>query len=527
MRRNNSILLLTLLVTLLANERTGAAVAPNGTLPKVVVNILVDQLRSDYLEAFMPLYGEEGLKRLLSEGRVYASAEYPQSYVDRASAAATLSTGTTPSNHGIVGQYWVDRENLQSVYCIADDNLKKSGASAPYSAAKLTTTTLGDELKIASEGKAIVISLAPEADVAIMQAGHAADFAYWIDDATGNWVSSPYYGAAVPSWIKARNAQLASRGTSITWEPSSEFVGNFSYFLSGGMKEPFKHIMKGMECFRQWKTSGLVNKEIALATEALLQVSQVGSDKITDYLSLMLYAGGFEGATATECPLEIQDTYVRLDDAVERILRALDKKVGRDNVLLTLTSTGYTSESNADLSRYRIPTGTFDMKRATGLLAMYLRAVYNLGDIISTTRDNEIYLNHKAIENHQINYSELLVRCQDFMQQLAGVRDVYGSVRILQGGHTPGLSQIRNAYHAQHSGDLLIEVMPGWRCINADSGYDRLSRASYVPFPIIFYGAGIRAEKITDATTVDYIAPTLSSAMRIRAPNGCDKSPLF
>lgn len=527
MRRNNSILLLTLLTTLLANERAGAAAAPNGALPKVVVNILVDQLRSDYLEAFMPLYGDDGLKRLLGEGRVYTGAEYPLSHTDRASAAATLSTGTTPSNHGIVGQYWVDRESMQSVYCIADEMLKKAGALQPYSAARLTTSTVSDELKIATEGKAIVISLAPEADVAIMQAGHAADHAYWLDDLTGQWVSSSYYGNNVPSWIKARNTQLANMGASITWEPSSEFVGNFSYFLSGGMKDPFKHVMKGAERFRQWKTSGLINKEMALTTETLLQISQVGADNITDYLSLMLYAGGYEGTTATERPQEIQDTYVRLDDAVARILNALDAKVGRENVLLTLTSTGYTRESNSDLTRYRIPSGTFDMKRATGLLAMYLRAVYGLGDLISTTHDNEIFLNHKAIEDNQINYSELLVRCQDFMQQLAGVRDVYGSVRILQGGHAPGLSQIRNNYNVQRSGDLLIEVMPGWRSINVDSGYDRLSRASYVPFPIIFYGAGIRAEKITDATTVDYIAPTLSSAMRIRAPNGCDKSPLF
>lgn len=527
MRRNNSIFLLTLLATLMANERAAAAVAPDGALPKVVVNILVDQLRSDYLEAFMPLYGDEGLKRLLGEGRVYTGAEYPLSGTDRASAAATLSTGTTPSNHGVVGQYWVDRESLQTIHCIADEVLKKAGAAQPYSAARLTTSTVGDELKVATDGKAIVISLAPEADVAIMQAGHAADHTFWIDDFTGQWVSSPYYGAAVPSWVKARNSWLANQGAQITWEPSSEFVGNFSYFLSGGMKEPFKHVMKGTERFRQWKTSGLINNEVAQTTETLLQISQVGADNITDYLSLMLYAGGYEGATAAERAMEIQDTYVRLDEAVARILKALDTKVGRDKVLFTLTSTGYTRESDADLSRYRIPTGTFDMKRATGLLAMYLRAVYNLGDLVSTTHDNEIYLNHKVIEDHQINYSELLVRCQDFMQQLAGVRDVYGSVRILQGGHTPGLSQIRNNYHVQRSGDLLIEVMPGWRCVNADSGYDRLSRASYVPFPIIFYGAGIRAEKITEATTVDYIAPTLSSAMRIRAPNGCNKSPLF
>lgn len=524
MTRPNNILI-TLLTALAASGQMQAAV--NAGLPKVVVNILVDQLRSDYLEAFMPLYGEDGLKRLLAEGRVYSGAEYPLAHTDRATAAATVSTGTTPANHGIVGLHWVDREQLRPVFCINDKSVQGVGTHSQYSAAMLSTSTVGDELKVASEGKALVISLAPMAETAILQAGHAADHAYWLDDETGQWVTSTYYGTAVPQWIKSRNTQLAGRGAQIVWEPSSALVGNFSYFLSGGMKQPFRHQMKSADRFRQWKTSGLVNSEVAAAAETLMQLGTLGFDNITDYLALSLYAGGYEGRTAAEAPLEIQDTYVRLDAAIARILRALEQKVGKDNFLLTFTSTGYTEETNTDLSRYRIPTGTFDMKRAQGLLAMYLRAVYGIGDLISTTYGTEIYLNHKAIEDNQINYSELLERCQDFLQQLAGVQDVYGSVRLLQGGSTAGLSRIRNNYNVQHSGDLSIAVLPGWHAVNTDSGHNRISRASYVPFPIIFYGAGIRPERISDATTVDYIAPTLSNAMRIRAPNACDKSPLF
>lgn len=522
-KRNN--ILLSLLTLLAATGNLQAAA--NGGLPKVVVNILVDQLRTDYLEAFMPLYGEDGLKRLLAEGRVYSGAEYPLAYTDRASAAATVSTGTTPANHGIVGLHWVDREQLRPIFCIADKNVQGVGTSDQYSAASLSTTTVGDELKVASEGKAIVISLAPHAEAAILQAGHAADHVYWIDDKTGQWATSAYYSTATPQWIKARNTQLTANSKQISWEPYNSLVGNFSYFLSGGMREPFKYQFKAQDRYRKWKTTGLINEEVAAATETLIQLSTVGFDGITDYLALTLYAGGFEGFTAAERPMEVQDTYVRLDAAIARILKAIEKKVGRENILLSLTSTGYIEETNTDLSRYRIPTGSFDVKRASGLLAMYLRAVYGVGDLISTTYDTEIYLNHQVIEDKQINYSELLERSQAFLQQLAGVKDVYGTVRLLQGGSTAGLSRIRNNYNVQRSGDLLIEVMPGWHAVNAESGYDKISRASYVPFPIIFYGAGIKAEKISDATTVDYIAPTLSSAMRIRAPNACDKSPLF
>lgn len=514
MTRPNNILL-TLLAALAASGQIQSA---NGNgLPRVVVNILVDQLRSDYMEAFMPLYGEGGWKKLLQEGRVYTGAEYPMVHTDRASAAATLSTGTTPAQHGIVGLHWVDRETLRPVYCAENDK--------QLDATKLSTSTVGDELKVASEGKALVVSVGADADMAILMAGHAADQVYWIDEQTGQWTTSSYYAGATPQWIKLRNTHLAGQSTQITWEPSSDLVGNFSYFLSGGMKQPFKHQMKGPERYRQWKTSGLVNGEVAAAVESLMRYGTVGMDQITDYLSISLYAGGYSLSTG-DGKQEVQDTYVRLDDALERIMKALEQKVGKDNLLLTLTSTGYTEETNTDLSKYRIPTGTFDMKRARGLLAMYLRAVYGLGDLITTTYGTEIYLNHKTIEDNQINYTELLERCQDFLQQLAGVRDVYGSVRLLQGS-TSGLARQRNNYHVQHSGDLTIEVMPGWHAVNPDSGHDQMSRASYVPFPIVFYGSGIKSERISDATTVDYIAPTLSNAMRIRAPNACDKSPLF
>lgn len=519
--------LLTLLALLTAGSSALNVSAAGGALPKVVVNIIVDQLRSDYLEAFMPLYGEEGLKRLLTEGRIYAGAEYPMARIDRASATATLSTGTTPSRHGIVGAQWVEREGLRPVFCVEDHSIQGIGTKDRYSALPLNTSTVTDELKVASEGKAVVVSLAPNAESAILQGGHAADYACWIDDYSGQWVTSSYYTTALPQWLKARNTQLSATGNQIVWEPANALVGNFSYFLSGGMKEPFRHVMKTAERFRQWKTSGLVNSEIASATETLLQVGRLGMDDITDYLALTLYAGGYEGSTAAEAPMEVQDNYVRLDMALARILTALDEKVGRDNLLLCLTSTGYTEESDADLSRYRISTGTFDVQRATGLLAMYLRAVYGVGNLIATTHGTEIYLNHQVIEDHQINYSELLTRCQDFLQQLAGVQDVYGSVRMLQGGWTAGLSEISNGYHVQRSGDLLVAVMPGWHAVNTATGYDRLSRASYVPFPIVFYGAGIKPQRITESTTVDYIAPTLSSAMRIRAPNACSTSPLF
>lgn len=499
--------------------------AVRGAVPRLVVNVLVDQLRSDYLEAFMPLYGENGWKRLLRDGLVYAQAEYPMTGQDRACAAATVATGTTPSRHGIVATKWLDRETLRPTFCVSDPTTGgKGGLSPKY----LAVSTIGDELKVATEGKALVYGIAPSSEAAILSAGHAADGAVWIDDATGRWSTSDYYGYT-PAWVNALGAygNLSDRLASTTWKPSGDLVGNFSYFLSGGMKKPFAHKFKGDSRFADFKSSGLINDEIAAATSACITHTPVGGDAITDYIAVTLYAGNYRHRPVSEMPMELQDTYVRIDDALTRIIRAVEEKVGKGQALFVLTSTGTADEETADLTKYRIPTGTFDVKRAATLLNMYLVAVYGQGQYVESTMDTQIYLDHRLIESKQINMAEMLERSQDLLMQMSGVKDVYTSWRLMQGAWTPGISRIRAGYNPQYSGDILIEVSPGWHFYNEDTGVRKLVRESYIPFPIIFWGQNIEAGVVTQPVTVDYIAPTLSQAMRIRAPNACNLAPLI
>lgn len=522
-------LLMSLLTAMTVLSAPEAAAAGRG-VPRVVVSILVDRLRTDYVNAFMPLYGQEGFVRLLEQGLVYPNAEYPQARPDRASAAATLSTGTTPYNHGIVGTKWLDRQTLRPVGCIDDAKYVGIHTRRTVAPTFLNVSTIGDELKVATEGKAIVYALAPFSDAAILGAGHAADGAYWIDSETGLWASTSYYQSSLPAWVGVLNNQTnspAERIKNITWEPSGDLAGSFSYFLSGGMKEPFSHKFKGDGRFSSFKTSGLINEEVVKAAVQCVNGTMVGTDDVTDYLSVTLYAGNLDNKTASEAPMELQDTYVRLDGAIGRLIRAVEDKVGRDRALFVLTSTGYTEEESTDLSRYRIPTGTFDVERAAALLNMYLVAVYGQGIYVESTFGTQLYLNHKLIEQKQINFAEMLERVQDFLLQLSGVKDVYTSSRLLQGAWTPGISSLRGAYHPQNSGDVLIEVRPGWHYVNPTMKEDKLVRESYVPFPVIFFGQGCKAETITTPVKIDYIAPTLSKAMRIRAPNACSAPPLF
>ena len=519
--------LLVSLLTAMTVLSTPDARAAEGKVPRVVVSILVDQLRTDYMNAFLPLYGPEGLVRFLNEGRVYTQAEYPQHHTDRASAAATLVTGTTPYNHGIVGLHWLNRETLRPVYCVDDQaysGVETTETSAPT---YLGVSTLGDELKVATESKSMVYAIAPYRDAAVLTAGHAADAALWMDDNTGRWCTSSYYTPSLPAWVNVLNANnLGERLKSLEWKPSNDLVGNFSYFLSGGMKSPFAHKFKGDGRFRSFKTSGLVNEEVMRAVNQCLSGTMIGGDEVTDYLAVTFYAGNLNHQTAAQAPMELQDTYVRLDHALAALVKSVERKVGKGNALFVLTSTGYADESNDRLEKYRIPTGTFDVERAAAILNMYLVAVYGQGQYVEGIYGTQLYLDHKLIEQKQINLAEMLERVQDFLLQLSGVKDVYTSTRLMQGAWTPGISRIRGGYNPRYSGDVLIEVSPGWHFVNKTMHEDKLVRESCIQFPIIFMGTGFKAEKVHKPVSVDYIAPTLSRAIRIRAPNACSLAPL-
>ncbi len=510
----------------MAGWGTEAQTAPD--VPRLVVNVIVDQLRSDYLEAFSPLFGEGGFQRLMKEGKAYSQAEYPFDKPDRASSIACLVSGSSPYENGIIGQRWLNRTSLQPTGCVDDSRYEGQFTLEKSSPVNLAVSTLSDELKVATEGRALVYAVAPERDAAVLLAGHAADGAFWMNDETGEWASSTYY--AIPHWLSYYNKSYhaARRIGTMMWTPTNSFVGEFNYFVSGGTKNPFRHSFKGERQFREFKASALVNEEVTDFVSHCLQNSMLGGDAVTDVLSVGYYAGNYDHKTAAECPMELQDTYVRLDNQLARLIEMVERKVGLERVLFVLTSTGYsdTEDTDDDLSRYKIPSGEFNIGRAQLLLNMYLSAVYGQAKYVEACMGNQIYLNLKYIADKGLNLGEVLERSADFLIQLDGVRDVYTSQRLAQGAWTPGIRSIRNAYNPKTSGDILIQVAPGWRLVNEQTGERKLQRESYMGFPLYFYGLSLQPEVVETPVTVDRIAPTLARCLRIRAPNACSASPL-
>ena len=523
----NKYLYITLLAVLGFNAE--AKGQENASVPRLVVNIAIDQLRSDYLEAFIPLYSSsDGFKRLMAEGVVFQNASYPFAPIDRASAIAAISSGVTPYYNKIVGQRWLNRNTLRPVYCVDDSNFAGLLTDDTASPNSLCTSTLGDELKVATGGRALVYAIAPERDAAVLSAGHAANGAVWLDDKNGEWCSSTYYFSSLPAWVQAFNSLNAPsrKVQTCIWEPYNELVGNFSYFMQTGQQKPFKHTFKGDRCYREYKASALVNEDITSLAMQCMASTGMGNDRVTDLLNVTYYAGNYDHHTVTECQMELQDTYVRLDQELSRLVKYMEERLGKGNVLFVLTSTGYSDDETTDYQKYRIPSGTFYLSRTANLMNMYLGAIWGQGKYVEAYFRNQIFLNRQLLETKKISIAEATSRAQEFLAMMSGVRNVYTSLQLITSNHEQ-LQKIRNGYNAEICGDLVIETAPGWRLLNEDTQEDELSRASYIPFPIIIYGTGIKAERINTPVTIDRIAPTISRAIRIRAPNACSAAPLF
>lgn len=515
--------ILTSLLTVLVLSTMQAQTGSVPTAPRLVVGITIDQLRADYLEAFAALYGEKGFKRLWREGRIYSNVDYNFTPIDRASALAALYSGTPPARNGIVAGQWLDRSTLRVVTCVDDRNFTGYYTAENTSPQHLQVSTITDELKMATQGRSLVYAIAPYRDEAVMAAGHAADGAFWLNELTGKWCSSTYYGG-FPRWLMVYNDNTStdSRIGNIRWEPLFD-----KDVYDNPAKEPvFSYSFTDPRKYRRLRMTPCVNEEVNRVTEACLYGTMLGTDQVTDFLSVSYNAGSFQRESGSYSYLEMQDTYARLDKDIASLLECIDKKVGLRNTLIFLTSTGYVDNGSAEDASCRIPTGEFHMHRATALLNMYLMALYGDGQYVEAYNGLQIYIDRKLVERKQLRLKEVLDRSAEFLTDLSGVQRVYTSYDLQLGTWSPEIDPVRNAYNPLCSGDLTVEVSAGWKLMDTDGQSVSIVRQASVNFPLIFLGSGIRPETIHTLVSTDCIAPTLARVMRIRAPNACTAVPI-
>ena len=515
--------ILSSLLTVLAFSALQAQNTAVPVAPRLVVGITIDQLRSDYLEAFISLYGDRGFKRLWKEGKVYSQVSYSFKQVDRASAQAAIYTGTVPFKNGIVATQWLDRETLRPVDCADDRDFIGYYTEECTSPKNLLVSTLTDELEIATRGASMVYAIAPHREMAVMSAGHAGDGAYWLNGETGEWAASSYYGDC-PRWLERYNEGdgVPTRINALQWEPLLPMSSYDNPIREGA----FNYGFVGNYRFRKLKASPCMNDEVNRMAAALLDATSLGEDEVTDFLSVTYNAGSYQSESWHESYLEMQDTYARLDRDVASLIDLIDKKVGLEHTLFVVTSTGYADCVPLDYTLYRVPAGEFYINRATALLNMYLMALYGEGQYVEGYHGLQIYLNRSLLEQKQLRLKDVLERSAEFLAELSGVQKVYTAHDFLLGGMSAEYELMRNSYNVHRSGDLLIEVNAGWKLMNTETRDVKLVYDGHVAFPLVFMGTGVSAGVVDTPVTTDHIAPTLALLMRIRAPSGSHAPPV-
>lgn len=496
-------------------------------MPKLIVGITIDQLRTDYIDMMQHLFGEGGFKRLFREGAVYDNVNYGYNDITKASASATIHTGTYPSVHSITSETNFDREKREAYPILYDKNQLGNFTTENLSPQKIAVSTIADELKSATSGKAQIYSVAPTSEVAIISGGHAANAAFWISDENGMWASSTYY-KEMPYFITEHNIKrgINSRINKMVWSPLLALT-KYDGIPYNQPEFSFKYFFDGDDKYKELKQSALINSEVTNVACSIITKGRLGKTVTPDMLSVGYYAGNYKELSIRDYGVEIQDTYLRLDKEIESLLKCIDATVGIDNTFIFVVSTGYSNIEARPYGMYGIPTGEFYPNRATALLNYYLMAMYGHEEWVLGYHDKEIYLNRELIKKKELDYQEFVVNSAEFLSQMEGVQDALTSYQILHGDIVAVAPQ-RRRYNRNNSGDIVLEIKPGWE-INYEEEEKENEYVQYnaVPSPLIFIGKDITPARISEPVDATAVAPTVCRAIRIRAPSAAKSYPLI
>jgi len=503
----------------------GAQAQQSADPPKLVISIVVDQLRGDYLQFFSPTFGEKGFKRLMNEGLVYYNLDFGFPNVGAAASVATIYTGAYPYYHGIVSDKNYDFETHREVSAIYDDAYLGNYTTDRYSPLALLSSTVGDELKITSGGKSDVFSIAPDAEEAVLSAGRYADAAFWLDNTNGKWATTTYY-KNIPWYVDKFNASIAiGNNPGRVWTPALSSYNGFPYTQN---PSPFKYAIAGSEFdkFLKIKQTPFINTEVTNLAANFFAYEDFGKRSSPDFLALTYYAGNYKYSDRyDDFGWEIQDIYYRLDREIETLLDMADKKVGLKNVVVILSSDGY-YDSAAKLPDAFKPAGEFYPSRCTSLLNMYLMAIYGTGNWVQGYYNGQIYLNKKLIESQNVKWDEVLQKAADFVTRFSGVQEVTtaGQWFVNDTGRAAGF---RRGMNKKLSGDIYIELQPGWVVVNDNQNNKTdYTRVKAIQSPLIIFGGNIRKEQVYRTVRATEIAPTVAYILRIRSPNAAQDAPL-
>lgn len=519
--------------------------------PDLVISLIVDQMRPDYIYKFWDHYEEGGIKRLINEGHTFRNAYFRHLQTATGPGHAAQMSGTTPSVHGLIGNSWYVRELDRNINVIEDvgSGYKGVGSLPDYSGEKspnnMLTTTVGDELLMFTGKRSKTVGISRKDRGAILPAGHTGD-AYWYEGTTGNFITSTYYRDELPDWLKDFNARdLPQQYLEQTWEPLLPIE---KYVESRPDDNPYERTFPGMDTptfpfdlsylvEEHGQGPGLLNstpfadKLLFELGKAAIEGEELGRGEVTDILSISLSATDRIGHWFGPASKQMQDHFIRLDRYLADFFDYLDDEFGMKNVLIFLTSDhggAYVPEYMSDL---RIPTGHKEFGvSASGMVRQavgeYLEQAYGVNFLLAYSNQN-LYLDHEFMDENGLDHVAIQKEVVRFVLSLDVVGGAITADAIHNQEFTEGIrARVMNAFHQKRSGDVIVWLQPQTHGSGTDGTGHGTGWTYDTHVPLIFFGNGIRHGQSNERVYVSDIASTISVFLNSPFPSGNIGNPL-
>ncbi|MFX1708028.1 alkaline phosphatase family protein [Chitinophaga sp. CC14] len=501
--------------------------------PKLIVGMVVDQMRWDYLYRYAGRYGAGGFKRLLQDGFSCENTLINYTPTITACGHTCVYTGSVPAIHGIIGNTWYSPELGRTMYCAEDTTVTTVGSSSAagkMSPRNMLVTTIGDELKLSNNFQSKVIGVAIKDRGAILPAGHSANAAFWYDAGTGNWVSSTYYMNELPVWAQEFNQQKFPQ--QYLSKPWTTLYPVSTYTLSTADEKPYEGKYKNAtNTSFPHNLSEIANTAISASpygntmtlefAKKAMEAYGLGKGPVTDLLAISLSSPDYVGHQFGPNSIEAEDTYLRLDQDLAAFFTYLDAKVGKGQYLFFITADHGVAHVPGFMAENKLPGGAWDDKAAVASLNDQVAAKFGVKNVVKGADNYQFWLNHDAIE--QAGKSEADIR--QFM-----IRELLKSPAIAKAfsidnlmGTTlpePMRTMLSNGFNTKRSGDIQVVLTPGY----IDGGNVGTTHGLWYPYdahiPLVWMGWGVRPGKTNRTVGMTDITPTLAALLHIQMPSG-------